>query len=271
MHVASLHIHPLKSCAALDVDALDVAPRGPVGDRRWMVIDAANRFITARAEALLVLIRALPQDDGLSLTAPGCAPLMVTAPSSGPRVQVRVWDDHVDAALADDTAHAWLSNFLGRPLRLVHMDGRSHRAVDPAFGAPGDEVSFADGYPLLVISRAALDGLNERLEHAIGMARFRPNVVVDDCAPHAEDGWCRVRIGAVEFDAVKPCSRCVFTTIDPVTAVRDPLGEPLRTLRSYRAAGNGKDVLFGMNLISRGPGTLHLGDRIEMLAPRGIA
>lgn len=265
MRVASLHIHPLKSCAALDVDVLDVEPRGPVGDRRWMVIDASNRFVTARAEARMVLVRALPQDDGLSMTAPGCAPLAVAAPRNGPRVQVRVWDDHVDAALADDSAHAWLSEFLGRPVRLVHMDSRSHRAVDPAFGTAGDEVSFADGYPLLVISRAALDGLNERLERPIGMARFRPNVVIEDCAPHAEDGWRRVRIGAVEFDAVKRCARCVFTTIDPVTAVRDARGEPLRTLRSYRDAGNGKDVLFGMNLIARDTGTLRRGDRVEVL------
>lgn len=268
MHVASLHIHPLKSCAALDVGALEVVPRGPVGDRRWLVIDAANRFVTARAEARLVLIRALPERDGLSLSAPGCAPLAVAAPREGPRLPVRIWDDQVDAALADDAAHAWLSAFLGRPVRLVHMDSRSHRAIDPAFGGAGDEVSFADGYPLLVISRASLEGLNERLGHAIGMTRFRPNVVVDDCAPHAEDGWERVRIGEVEFDAVKRCARCVFTTIDPVTAERDPEGEPLRTLRTYRGAPNGKDVLFGMNLIARGTGTLRRGDPVDVIAAR---
>jgi len=215
-----------------------------------------------------VLIRALAQDDGLTLSAPGCAPLAVAVPRNGQRVQVRVWDDHVDAALADDSAHAWLGDFLGRPLRLVYMDSEARRAIDPAFGTPGDEVSFADGYPLLVISRAALDGLNARLVHQIGMTRFRPNVVVDDCAPHAEDGWRRVRIGEVEFDAVKRCARCVFTTIDPVTAVRDAQGEPLRTLRTYRDAGNGKDVLFGMNLIARGTGTLHQGDRVDVLELR---
>ena len=268
MHVASLHIHPLKSCTALDVDTLDVVPRGPVGDRRWMVIDASNRFVTARAEARLVLIRVLPQGEGLSLAAPGCAPLAVAAPRDGPRVSVRVWDDHVDAVLADDSAHAWLSSFLGRPLRLVHMDQRSRRAVDPAYGDPGDEVSFADGYPLLAISRAALDGLNERLEHPVTMTRFRPNIVIADCEPHAEDGWQRVRIGEVEFDAVKRCARCVFTTIDPDTAVRDPQGEPLRTLRAYRGAPNGKDVLFGMNLIARGSGTLRRGDRVDVIQAR---
>lgn len=268
MYVGSLHIHPLKSAAALDVNALDIVSRGPVGDRRWLVIDAADRFLTARAESRLVLIRALPQGDGLRLLAPGCAPLEVIKPSGVVRVDVRVWDDQVNAALADDGAHVWLSAFLGRPVRLVHMDAASRRMVDPTFGAEGDEVSFADGYPLLVISRAALDGLNARLAQPISMSRFRPNVVVEACAPHAEDSWRRVRIGSVVFDAVKTCTRCVFTTIDPVTAVRDQAREPLATLGTYRGAGDGVGVLFGMNLIARGKGTLRLRDAVEVLEMR---
>lgn len=267
MHIASLHIHPLKSAAVLDVDALAIRPRGPMGDRRWMVIDAANRFVTARAEARLVLIHAQPQGDGLRLSAPGCEPIEVIAATAAPRICVRVWDDAVDAALAEDMAHEWLSAFLGRPVRLVHMDAASRRPVDPAFGTRDDEVSFADGYPLLVISRASLDGLNARLAQPITMTRFRPNIVIDDCAPHAEDGWRRVRIGGIAFDAVKTCTRCVFTTIDPLTAVRHPGREPLVTLGTYRGDGDG-GVLFGMNLIARGTGALHLGDRVELIEGR---
>ncbi len=268
MHVASLHIHPLKSAAVLDVDTLDIMPRGPIGDRRWMVIDAANRFVTARAEARLVLIHALPQGEGLLLSAPDTTPLCVAAPTDALRIVVRIWNDHVDAVLADEDAHAWLSAFLGRPVRLVYMDSAGRRAVDPAFGTADDEVSFADGYPLLVISRSALEGLNARLVQPITMTRFRPNIVIEDCAPHAEDDWRRVRIGAVEFDAVKTCTRCVFTTIDPVSGVRDPGGEPLTTLRSYRRADAGNDVLFGMNLIARDTGTLRLGDPVGVLELR---
>lgn len=268
MHIASLHIHPLKSCAPLDVESIGVEARGPAHDRRFMVIDAANRFVTARAEARLVLIRATPQGEGLLLEAPGCMPIVVEAPHAGSRVEVRVWNDLVDAALADDAAHAWLSAFLGRPVRLVHMDDASCRKVDLRYGVEADEVSFADGYPLLVISRAALDALNQRLDRPITMQRFRPNLVVDDCAPHAEDSWRRIRIGNIDFDAVKPCTRCIFTTIDPLTAVRDPAGEPLATLRTYRHTDDGKDVLFGMNLIARGAGTLRLGDPVEVLELR---
>ncbi|MEO6064866.1 MAG: MOSC N-terminal beta barrel domain-containing protein [Lysobacterales bacterium] len=268
MHVASLHIHPLKSAAALDVDTLEIVARGAVGDRRWMVIDAADRFVTARAEARLVLIRALPQGEGLMLSAPGTTPLCVAAPTNARRIVVRIWNDHVGAVLADEDAHAWLSAFLGRPVRLVYMDSASRRAVDPVFGAAGDEVSFADGYPLLVISGNALHELNARLADPISMTRFRPNIVIEQCAPHAEDGWRRVRIGTVAFDAVKTCTRCVFTTIDPATAIRDAAGEPLTTLRTYRRAEVGNDVLFGMNLIARGEGTLRLGDPVEVLELR---
>lgn len=268
MHVASLHIHPLKSAAVLDVDSLDIEARGPVGDRRWLVVDAANRFVTARAEARLVLVRALPQAHGLLLTAPARVPLAVAEPSGATRTAVRIWNDQVDAALAAEPAHAWLSEFLGRPVRLVFMDSASRRPVDPGCGAAHDEVSFADGYPLLVISRAALEGLNARLAQPVTMARFRPNIVVGDCAPHAEDDWRQVRIGEVTFDAVKTCTRCVFTTIDPATAVRDSAREPLATLATYRRADDGEGILFGMNLIARSSGTIRVADPVDVLELR---
>ncbi|WP_462113802.1 MOSC domain-containing protein [Lysobacter xanthus] len=269
MHVASLHLHPLKSCAQLDVDALDIAARGPEGDRRWLAVDDDGRFITARERAEMVGIRAVPADDGLWLDATGMPPLHVPAPGPGARRRaVTIWRDAVDARDAGDAAADWLTGYLGIPARLVHMDAEAHRAVDPLFGRGGDEVSFADAYPLLVISQAALDGLNARLASPVPMVRFRPNLVVAGAAPHAEDHWRRVRIGPVEFEAVKPCARCVFTTIDPATMTRDRDGEPLRTLTRYRRAPPGAPVtgvVFGMNLIPRGTGTVRRGDAIVVL------
>lgn len=265
MRVASLHVHPLKSCAALDVDALTIEPRGPRHDRRWMLVDESARFLTARVEPRLVLIRATPDDGGLALSAPGCASMHVAKPAGAARIEVRVWNDHVDVACAAAAANAWLSEFMQRPVRLVYMDDRARRAIDPVYGTPGDEVSFADGYPLLAISEASLAALNERLEKSVGMERFRPNLVIGGGLAHAEDAWRRVRIDGIEFDAVKPCARCIFTTIDPVTAERDPAGEPLATLRSYRLAADRKGVLFGMNLIPRGCGTISLGAPVEVI------
>ena len=264
MHVASLHLYPLKSCAPLDAEMLDVTPRGPDGDRRWMAVDATGRFLTARQHPRLVGIRAVPDAGGVVLEADGMPALRVDTPGPGaPRGAVVIWDDTVEAIDAGDVAAAWLTRYLGFPVRLMHMDATVHRAVDVAYAQPGDEVSFADGYPLLVISQAALDGLNARLASPVPMARFRPNLVVAGALPHAEDGWRRVRIGGVEFDAVKPCTRCVFTTIDPATMTRDPAGEPLRTLLTYRRTPKG--VSFGMNLIPRGTGRITRGDAVSVL------
>jgi hypothetical protein len=264
MYVASLHLHPLKSCAQLDVDALDITPRGPAGDRRWLVVDGEDRFVTARQRSEMVGIRALPLDDGLRIEAPGLPTLHVAFPrADAPRRHVAIWRDRVDAIDAGDEAAAWLTRYLGSTARLVHMDDAAHRAVDPAFAHAGDEVAFADAYPLMVISQAALDGLNARLAAPVPIARFRPNIVVGGSTPHAEDGWRRVRIGEVEFEAAKPCTRCVFTTIDPATMTRDPAGEPLRTLTGYRRTPAG--VTFGMNLIPRGVGTVRAGDAVVAL------
>jgi uncharacterized protein YcbX len=139
------------------------------------------------------------------------------------------------------------------------------RGVDPDYGQVGDEVSFADGFPLLLISEASLADLNGRLETPVSMRRFRPNLVVDGERAYAEDQWRRIRVGDVEFEGAKNCSRCVFTTIDPDTGVKDPTREPLRTLGGYRRKPQG-GVYFGQNLIPRSGGAIHVGDRVEILA-----
>jgi uncharacterized protein len=265
MRLSSLHLYPLKSAAGVAVDTLEVVPRGPRDDRRWLVVDVDGRFVTARQLSEMVLIRAEATGDGLRLSAPGLDRIDVAPPSpDGPRLRVSVWKDSVDALAADARADAWLSAFLKRPVRLAHMDAAAQRAVDPEYAQPGDEVSFADGYPLLAISQAALDGLNARLVEAgralVEMAQFRPNLVVADAAAHAEDDWKRVRIGEIEFDAVKCCTRCVFTTVDPITGRRRDDGEPLNILKGYRRTPAG--IIFGMNLIPRGIGTLRIGDAV---------
>jgi hypothetical protein len=259
----------LKSAAGLAVETLDILPRGPRHDRRWLVVDAQNRFITARQVSQMVLIRAQVLENGLRLSAPGLSDLDVASALPGaPRLRVSIWKDIVDAPAVDPVADAWLSGFLQQPVRLVQMDDDARRAVDPVYARPDDEVSFADGYPLLAISQSALDGLNARLVEAgrkpVVMAQFRPNLVVAEAAAHAEDGWKRVRIGEVEFEAVKPCTRCVFTTVDPVSGTRRDDGEPLNILKDYRRTPTG--ITFGMNLIPRGVGTLRVGDAVAVLA-----
>lgn len=267
MQLSALYVYPIKSCAALVLDRVDVQPRGLAHDRRWMIVDGDGRFLTGRQLPRLVLLRATPTSDGLRLQAPEVDPIEVARPSAdAERRRVTVWDDTLDAPDAGDAVAHWLSEWLGRTVRLVFMDAAATRAVSPDHAQAGDEVSFADGYPLLAISQAALNGLNVRLDVPLPMLRFRPNLVIAGATPHAEDGWRRIRVGDVEFDAVKTCVRCVFTTVDPERGDFDPRGEPLRTLKTYRRSERG--ITFGMNLIARGNGTLRIGDAVTVLAAR---
>lgn len=264
--LASIHIYPLKSCAPLALQSCAVETRGLARDRRWMAVDANGKFLTGREHARLTLIRALPNADGsLHLDAPGTSGLRVPVPDArGVRVASAVWGSPVSPLLADETTNAWLSTFLGAPARLVHMDAECVRAIDAKYAAPGDEVSLADGFPLLLISQAALDLLDSKLAAPVPMLRFRPNLVVAGTEPHAEDAWKRIRVGEVEFDVVKPCVRCVFTTVDFERGERDPSGEPLRTLIGYRRGDKG--VTFGQNLIPRGKGVVRVGETVSVIA-----
>ncbi|MHB8447074.1 MAG: MOSC domain-containing protein [Rudaea sp.] len=263
--LASIHVYPLKSCAPMALDSARVEARGIEHDRRWMAVDASGKFLTGRQHPRLTLIRAEPDGPGtLRLRAPGMPELRLTPAPDTQRWTVDVWGSRVDARVTDAAGDTWISAFLGIPARLVHMDADCLRSVDRDHAPPDDIVSFADGYPLLAISQAALDLLNSKLAQPVPMLRFRPSLVIAGTTPHAEDDWQRVRIGGVEFDVVKPCIRCVFTTVDFTRGVFDESGEPLRTLLTYRRTPNG--VSFGQNLIPRGAGTLRVGDTLTILA-----
>ena len=264
MQLSGLYLYPIKSSAPLEMQTAVVEPRGLQHDRRWMVVDADGSFLTGRQLPRLTLVRAHPDSQGLSLEAPGMPSLQVPFPQTEATVPVNVWKNEVAAKRAQAAADAWLSEFLQQPVHLVHMDASIVRPMTDPHSRPGDEVSFADAFPLLLISRAALDGLNARLAKPVSMLQFRPNLVVDGVAAHAEDGWKRIRIGEVEFDVAKACTRCVFTTVDPARGERDPDGEPLRTLIGYRRTPEG--VTFGQNLIPRSLGSVRVGDAVEVLA-----
>ncbi|MGW3014222.1 MOSC domain-containing protein [Streptomyces sp. NPDC001219] len=267
----SIRLYPVKSIAGVCPGEAVVEPWGLAGDRRWLLVDAAGRQLTQRQQPALSLARAewLP-GGALGLTAPGRKPLTVAVPAPGETVPVEVWADEVEAVPAGPEADEWFSGYLGVACRLVHLDApERRRPVDPAYSAPGDTVSFADGFPLLLTTVSSLDALNSLIaqgDHAdegpLPMNRFRPNVVVDGTAPWAEDDWQRVRIGEVVFDVAKPCSRCVVTTTDQLTAERGK--EPLRTLARHRRFGD--RLVFGQNLIPRGAGTIRIGDPFEILA-----
>jgi uncharacterized protein YcbX len=271
MHVSELHVYPVKSLRGIALERAMLDERGIRHDRRWMVVDEDAVFITQRETPRMALIDVALRDDALVLDAPGMEPLSVPFDAPGPVLGCRVWRDTVDARAVSAAADAWLSAFLERACRLVHMPATSRRIVNPA-RVKGDRlVGFADGYPLLVIGQRSLDGLNERLAAAgvepLPMRRFRPNIVVAQCAPHAEDGWRRVRIGSIDVDVVKPCDRCAITTVDPATGQKGV--EPLRTLATYRKQGS--QVLFGQNAVHRRAGSIAVGDPVTVLEASPVA
>lgn len=269
MLVSGLFRYPVKSCRGHPVSAAEVEPWGLTGDRRWMVVDPAGEVVTARVANRLVLITPEITDRGLHLSAPGVADLVIDRPEAGPKLTVKIWDDRLLARFAGELAADWFTEVIGRPLRLVYLDDPRRRPVDPDFGAATDVVSFADGFPLLLANQASLDQLNDWIaegpqshEGPLPMTRFRPSVVVTGAEPFVEDGWRRVRIGTVDFRVVKPCARCVLTTVDPTTAARSK--EPLVSLARHRKR-NGK-TLFAMNLIPDAPyGNLRIGDPVRVL------
>jgi uncharacterized protein len=262
MTVTELYVFPVKGAGPVPLRVARLDAFGIEHDRRWMIVDSAGRFITQRNAAELALLHTDLEPDALVLRShrAGELRLPLQQPPSQ-RERVRVWNDDVDAVDTGRPAAAFLTVHLGFPARLLYMPATTLRQADPAYAQPGDRVSFADGFPLLLITQESLDELDHRLEKPVPMLRFRPNVVVAGAAPHAEDTWRRIRIGEVDCDVVKPCARCVVTTIDPATAATGV--EPLRTLATYRR-WDGK-VWFGQNVIHRAEGLITVGDSVQVL------
>ncbi len=277
--LSDLFVYPLKSAAGIRLGRADLVDTGLRFDRRWMVVDDRGGFLTQREEPRLALVRTSLDADALRLAAPGAG--SIALPLGGPGAHgtdapadaedAVLWGERVPARRVSAAARAWISGFLGRAADIVRFPDDGRREVDPDYARADDRVAFADGYPLLLVGEASLTDLGDRLvargEARLPMDRFRPNLVVRGSAPFAEDGWRSVRIGGVTFRVVKPCARCVTTTVDQATA--EVGREPLRTLATYRrasGAGAGK-VMFGQNLLHDAPGELRVGDRLTVLEP----
>ena len=251
--------YPVKSTRGEALQEAVVEPRGLRGDRRWMIVDGAGRFVSQRSHPVLARVTATLDGPDLRLAIDGDGACVLRRAEAAEPVRVGIWDDEVDA-LHLPAADAWLSDLLGLPVRLVRMPETSRRPVDTRYAPDGHTVSFADGYPVLLIGTASLDDLNARLATPITMRRFRPNLVVATTQPFDEDGWRYVRIGTVELEIVKPCARCQVVTLDPWTGAGGK--EPLRTLATYRKR-EGK-VLFGQNAIVRRAGRVCVDDLVEV-------
>lgn len=260
MKLSEINIYPVKSLAGIALPSSLLDAMGLRYDRRWMLVTPAGKFITQRTHPQMALIRPQLADGVLTLTRQGMLDHRVAAASSeSPTVQVEIWNERVNALHISEQTDAWLTQAIDAPCSLVYFADEEIRPCDPEYAGEGDRTGFADGFPLMLISQASLDDLNARLQQQLPMKRFRPNLVVSGCSPYAEDEWSRIRIGDVVMRVVKPCSRCVITTVDPETGVKGA-GEPLRTLASYRMRDN--KIYFGQNLVHQQRGTLSVNQAV---------
>src|SRR4030095_5065166 len=259
--VSALYRYPIKSCAGTALDSAVIGRRGIEHDREWMIVDADNEFLTQREIPRMALIEPHIDDDrGLVLNAPRMQPCHAPIVKIGAEIKVRVWEDWCGSIDQGDEVAAWLSEYLDHNCRLVRLADFTVRKLDERYAKSG-EVGFADGFPFLLISEASLNDLNERLAEVVPMNRFRPNIVAAGSGSYAEDDWKLIRIGTLEFRVVKPCARCVITTVNQASGNKGT--EPLKTLASYRKSERG--VMFGQNLVHCGPGSIKVGDPIKIL------
>lgn len=256
--LSALHVYPVKSCGGTQVSSWEVDTLGLKWDRRWMFVDADGYFQTQRWNAALALVRPRLVEGGVELSAPGM-PSLVAPPGGGAPASTEVWGDAVAAESCGTGADRWASEYVGTGCRLVFVPDSSARRFEHDNGSIG-QVGFADAFPFLLVGEASLADLNRRLPAPIPMNRFRPNLVVSDSEPYAEDGWNHLAIGSIPFTRTQLCVRCSIPTIDQDTSEMGK--EPSRTLATYRKVPKG--VVFGVNLAHGATGTLTVGAEVAV-------
>lgn len=261
--VSELYIYPIKSLGGIALNSATLTDRGFEHDRRWMLVDDNNQFITQREVNAMALLKPQLTEQGLlirNIRAAGEELLVPFEPTVAGTTMVEVWSNHCRAQQVSAEADAWFSKQLGVSCKLMYMPDTTNRFVDGRYAHNKEITSFSDGFPLLLIGQASLDDLNSRLATPLPMNRFRPNVVFTGGTAFEEDTMKQFEINGITFFCVKPCARCVMTTIDQQSGAKAK--EPLTTLSTYRMKRN--KILFGQNLLYKGPGKITVGDTITI-------
>jgi len=264
--LAALNIYPVKSCRGITLRSARVAETGLADDRHWMMVRPNGRFVTQRELPRLALIGTAVNDSGLQLEAPEMPPLRVARQAAGTSLAIVVWKFSGMGIDCGDAAADWCTRYLQTPLRLVRFDASHPRECNREWTQETRAVTeFADGYPVLILSRASLAELNSRLPKQLPMERFRPNLVIDGVGAYDEDRMHELTAGGVTLRIVKPCTRCSITTTDQQSGAIDGV-EPLATLKTYRHDKALMGVAFGQNaIIVRGAGAqLRVGQKFEV-------
>jgi uncharacterized protein len=277
MKISEINIYPIKSLGGISLTEAIIEQRGLQYDRRRMLVDENGKFLTQREFPKMSTVSISLAEHGLQVSADNFDDLIVPFEVEGERLKVQIWNSNCEAILSDLHINQWFSEVLQTTCNLVYMPDDSRREINPRFVVNHDIVSFADGYPILIIGEKSLNDLNSRLEIPIPMNRFRPNIVVSDSEAFAEDNWKEIKIGNTTFRSTKPCERCVMTTVEQTEGVFTGK-EPLRTLAKYRRSNqvfpetyqefglSENAVLFGQNLVAENFGEkIKIGDSLEVL------
>jgi uncharacterized protein YcbX len=262
--LSQLAIYPIKSIHGIALQTSQVNEAGLWGDRRYMLVTPDGECVTGREHPKLTLVEArLLEHNVWTLSHPDMTETLTLDPKnlSKDYKDVVIWEESVQGEVALENANAWFSSVLSEAVELVYFGDQSERFTSRK---PNSPVAFADGYPFLLTTQASLDELNRTCPEEIKMAQFRPNLVIQGNKPFEEDRWKRIKIGEVEFENVKPCIRCIFTTLNPETAERLKKGEPLKTLGKFRLLPE-KGITFGINMIAVSTGVINVDDKVEIL------
>lgn len=261
--LTEIWIYPIKSLGGIRLTKAQILEKGLAFDRRWMLVDEEGKFLTQRVYPEMALLKLTIDNEQLTITHTHKSSkhsILLHPKVVSEAKEVTIWDDTVKAFEVSEESSQWFSEMLSIPCRLVYFPEENVRAVDPRYASDQENVSLADGYPFLIIGEASLADLNSKMESPLPMNRFRPNFVFSGGQPFEEDHWKEFTIGSNRFLGVKPCSRCVLTTVDQDTAVKGI--EPLRTLATYRKWNN--KIYFGQNLLAIDHTFVHEGDRITL-------
>ena len=256
LHLTEINIYPIKSARGISLPSAQLDDLGLELDRRWMVVDERGHFLTQRTLPTMALITVALNEDHLTISSRGLSELIPLRTSAVEMLRVQVWNDSLDAIDVGRDASSWFTELLGARCRVVQMPENPSRFVGSKYAPANTPVTFADAFPLLLMSEKSLEDLNARLAEPVPMNRFRPNLVIDGTSAFEEDAWHTLQIGSVSFRVAKPCARCTVPNVDQ--DIGQSGKEPIRTLSTYRTRDS--NIYFGQNLIHDARGTLNVGD-----------
>jgi uncharacterized protein len=263
--ISQLSVYPIKSMQGLNLTQAQVNESGFQFDRQFMLSQLDGTFITARQYPQLLLLKPKLTNTGLMITAPNESSIMVhyNEFSSQPE-STNVWGNYFYSHIASIKVNRWFSDYLQRDVQLRWLGHASTRRIKHYPTLP---LSFADGYPYLLLNRSSFDEVNRRCRQSLAIPQFRGNIIIDGAPPFSEDTWKTIKIGEVIFEVTKPCSRCILTTVDVKTAQPAPNKQPLSVLSTFRRDEKG-EIDFGINMIALNQGVLNIGDKVELLATK---